>query len=494
MGKSQATLVQDWYIHSENGAKYTKITLENGAKYTKIILENGASMISRKIEPQITNWIKNGKNALLVTGARQTGKTFLIRELLQRNQCDYVEFNLIRQPELVSLFESASKNDMGKFISRLTVASDKELTKGQTIIFIDECQVYKEILTAIKFMVEEGSFRYVLSGSLLGVELRNLRSAPVGSLSVLDMYPLDFQEFTLALGIKSSTLDSLKTCFEKQIPVDDFIHERLMDAFYTYLVVGGMPQAVQSYIDNNDFYKVSQIHKDIIELYKQDFTHYEENQKLKLIKTYELIPSELNMKNKRYIFTDLDKNLKFDRYENSFNWLMDAGVALPVFNTTEPVIPLKINKQSNLFKLFLSDAGLLTTCYGRASQIKLLEKAKEINCGAIFENIVAQELISKGYELYYFASKVQGEVDFLIEHNGKALPIEVKSGKDFTKHSALTNILSNKNYGIDRAYVLTTANVSKTDKVTYLPVYMTMFISEESVPVPQKERIDLSDL
>lgn len=259
MGKSQAVLVQTGTFHSENGAKYTKITLENGAKYTKIILENGASMISRKIEPQITSWIKNGKNALLVTGARQTGKTFLIRELLQRNQCDYVEFNLIRQPELVSLFESASKNDMGKFISRLTVASDKELTKGQTIIFIDECQVYKEILTAIKFMVEEGSFRYVLSGSLLGVELRNLRSAPVGSLSVLDMYPLDFQEFTLALGIKSSTLDSLKTSFEKQIPVDDFIHERLMDAFYTYLVVGGMPQAVQSYIDNNDFYKVSQI-------------------------------------------------------------------------------------------------------------------------------------------------------------------------------------------------------------------------------------------
>ncbi|WP_027727920.1 ATP-binding protein [Treponema sp. C6A8] len=451
-------------------------------------------MLKRKLEDKFNEWLRTGKNALLVTGARQTGKTYLIRELLKATKSDYVEFNLIRQPELVSLFESASTNDMQKFISRLTVATEKKLTKGKTIIFIDECQVYKDILTAIKFMVDDGTFRYVLSGSLLGVELRNLTSAPVGYLSVLKMYPLDFQEFLKAVGIKDETLETLRDCFVNRLPVDDFIHQRIMDAFYTYLVVGGMPQAVQSYIDENDFRKVSQIHKDIIAMYKQDFTHYEEKSTLKLIKTYDLIPSELNMKNKRYIFTDLDKNLKFDRYENSFNWLMDAGVALPVFNTTEPVIPLKINKQSNLFKLFMSDAGLLTTCYGRASQIKLLDKEKEINCGAIFENIVAQELTANGYDLYYFASKTQGELDFIIEYNGKVLPVEVKSGKDFTKHSALNNVLSNEDYKIEEAFVLSSFNIQKEGKVTYLPVYMTMFLNEDSLQLPAKPKLDLSDL
>lgn len=451
-------------------------------------------MLRRKIEGKFTDWLKNGKNALLLTGARQTGKTYLIRELLRESKCDYVEFNLIKQPELKSLFESASNNDMQKFISRLTVATEKKLTKHKTIIFIDECQVFKDILTAIKFMVDDGSFRYVLSGSLLGVELRNLTSAPVGYLSVLKMYPMDFQEFIRAVGIKQETLDMLYDCFKKRAPVDEFIHQKLIDAFYTYLVVGGMPQAVQSYVNENDFRKVSQIHKDILAMYKQDFTRYEEKSPLKLIRTYDLIPSELNMKNKRYIFTDLDKNLKFDRYENSFNWLMDAGVALPVFNTTEPVIPLKINKQSNLFKLFMSDAGLLTTSYGRASQIKLLEKEKEINCGAIFENIVAQELTANGYDLYYFASKTQGELDFIIEYNGNPLPIEVKSGKDFTRHSALNNVLSNSDYKIDDAIVLNTFNVRQEGKVTYLPIYMTMFLSEDNMTLPQKARLDLSDL
>lgn len=449
-------------------------------------------MLRRKIEGAFNEWIKNGKNALLITGARQTGKTYLIRELLKENKCDFVEFNLIKQPEIVSLFESAVTNDMQKFVSRLSVATTKKLTKHKTIIFIDECQVCKEIVTAIKFMVDDGSFRYVLSGSLLGVELRNLTSAPVGYLSVLKMFPMNFQEFLYAVGIKQETLELLRNCFKRRTQVDEYIHQKIIDAFYTYLVVGGMPQAVQSYVDENDFRKISQIHKDIIGLYKQDFTRYEEKSTLKLIKTYDLIPSELNMKNKRYIFTDLDKNLKYDRYENSFNWLMDAGVALPVFNTTEPVIPLKINKQSNLFKLFMSDTGLLTTCYGRATQIKLLDKEKEINCGAMFENIVAQELIANGYEVYYFASKTQGEIDFIIEHNGNALPIEVKSGKDFTKHSALNKILLNDDYKIKEAIVFSNYNVSKKGNVSYLPIYMVMFLNEEDTPFPLKEKLDLS--
>ena len=449
----------------------------------------------RKVENQIKNWILGtNKEALLLTGARQVGKTFLIRELLKSNNCDYVEFNLIEQPSLIPLFESARMNDINSFLARLSVATEHELIKGKTIIFFDEVQEYKDIVTAIKFLVDDGSFKYVLSGSLLGVELRDLRSAPVGYLSIIDMFPMDFEEFLIALKVKQETLDYLNECFTEQKEVDSFIHERIIDTFYTYLVVGGMPEAVQTYIDENDFNKVSKVHEKIIEFYKRDFTKYEKKDKLKLIKTYDLIPSELNAKNKRYIFTDLDKNLKFDRYENSFNWLSDAGVALPIFNTTEPVVPLKINKQSNLFKFFLSDIGMLSTLFGRATQIKLLEKAEEINCGAIFENAVAQELFAHGYEGYYYANKKKGEVDFLIEYEGSCLPIEVKSGKDFTQHSALTNILANDNYKIKKAFVFSTYNLSVKGKIVYLPIYMLMFINEKAIPLPQKERINLADL
>lgn len=447
----------------------------------------------RKVETQIKDWIHStSKEALLLTGARQVGKTFLIRDLLKSNNCDYVEFNLIEQPELISLFESARMNDTKSFLARLSVATEHELVKGQTIIFFDEVQEYKDIITAIKFLVDDGTFKYIMSGSLLGVELRDLRSAPVGYLSVIDMFPMDFEEFLIALKIKQTTLDYLQECFKEQKAVDSFIHDRIIDSFYTYLVVGGMPEAVQTYIDENDFNKVSKVHEKIIEFYKRDFTKYEKKDKLKLIKTYELIPSELNAKNKRYIFTDLDKNLKFDRYENSFNWLFDAGVALPVFNTTEPVVPLKINKQSNLFKLFLSDIGMLSTLFGRATQIKLLEKAEEINCGAIFENVVAQELFAHGYDGYYYANKKQGEVDFLIEYEGSCLPIEVKSGKDYTQHSALNNIISNEDYSIKKAFVFSKYNVSVKGNIIYLPIYMLMFINEKSEPLPQKQRINLS--
>ena len=449
----------------------------------------------RKLKAQVNNWIlNNSKEALLLTGARQVGKTFLIRDLLKSNKCDYVEFNLIEQPELVSLFESARMNDIKSFLARLSVATNHELKKGKTIIFFDEVQEYKDIVTVIKFLVEDGTFKYVLSGSLLGVELTDLRSAPVGYLSVIEMFPMDFEEFLIALKVKQSTLDYLHECFTEKKEVDSFIHEKIIDAFYTYLVVGGMPEAVQTYIDENDFNKVSKVHEKIIEFYKRDFTKYEKKNKLKLIKTYELIPSELNSKNKRYIFTDLDKNLKFDRYENSFNWLFDAGVALPVFNTTEPVVPLKINKQSNLFKLFLSDIGMLSTIFGRATQIKLLEKAEEINCGAIFENVVAQELFAHGYDGYYFSNKKQGEVDFLIEYEGNCLPIEVKSGKNYAQHSALNNILSNEDYAINKAFVFSKYNVSVKGKIIYLPIYMLMFINERAEPLPQKEKINLSDL
>jgi uncharacterized protein len=440
-------------------------------------------MLFRKIKKQIEEWLLVGNDALLITGARQVGKSYIVRETLKEKAVDFIEFNFIKQPKLLDIFKSAIEEDADKFLMAIRVAANKQLKDG-TVIFFDEIQECKEIVTIIKFLVEQGKFKYVLSGSLLGVELTDLRSAPVGYLTTIDMYPMDFEEFLIANGLGDDVINNLKQCYTQLTPVDDFVHDKIIEAFYTYLIVGGMPEAVQTYLDSNDLVQVSKVHGKIIREYRKDFTKYEQSKKLKLLKTYDLIPSELNTKNKRYIFTNLDKELRFDRYENSFNWLIDAGVSLPVYNVTEFEIPLEASKKSNLFKLFLSDVGMLTSAYGSATVLRLLEKGKDINCGAMFENAIAQELTAHGYKNYYFNSKKHGEVDFLVEHNNELLPIEVKSGKDYQKHSALSYFMSTRQF--NSAIALSNFNVSQNDKIIYLPIYMIMFI--EKIEVIEKRK------
>ena len=452
-------------------------------------------MLWRKIETKINGWLKDGREALLISGARQTGKTFVIEKCLESSKMDFVSFNLIKSPEVVEVLNDCFKRDIGDFVSRISLLAGRRLAKGKTVVFFDEVQECKEILTAMKFLVEDGSFRYILSGSLLGVELVGIKSAPVGYLRTLKMYPLDFHEFLVALNVQPGLIEALRNRFEERNTVDDVVHSKLMETFYIYLAVGGMPAAVQNFVDGRDFMDVSDIHRMIIEQYKVDFTKYEKEQKLRLIGAYNLIPSELNSKNKRFILSDLDKNLRFERYEDSFLWFSNAGVAIPVFNATEPVVPLAINKKSNLFKLFLSDVGMLSTLYGNATKLKLLNNGEDMNCGAVFENAIAQELYSKGFSLFYYNNKRLGELDFIIEFNGSCLPIEVKSGKDYSVHSALDNVLKNPDFNIPFAYVFSKGNVRKEGKIVYLPVYMSMFIEEhnfhEKVSVPDLSKLVL---
>lgn len=452
-------------------------------------------MLYRKRHKDIVSWIRSGDKALLVTGARQIGKTFLIEETLKEENADFVSFNLIEQPEVVELFRAVEKSGIEKFLSRLSLLTEHKLVKGSTILFFDEIQQCRDIVTKVKFLVREGSFKYVFSGSLLGVELAGIKSAPVGFMNTLEMYPMDFEEFARALGLSDEVFQSLKAAFDNKTAVDEFVHDKLMEAFYNYLVIGGMPEAVNEYVTNHDYNRVMSVHNAIIPQYKLDFTKYEmENRKLRLLKTYELIPSELNEKNKRYTFARLDKNLKMERHADSFEWLVNAGAAIPVYNVTEPKIPLRASEKSNLFKLFLSDVGLLSTMYGRGTIIKTLNGERDVNYGAIFENAVAQELHSHGYSGYYFNSKKQGEIDFVIEYKNKCLPIEVKSGKDYKVHSALNNVLEQKSYGIDEAFVLCGKNLEVREKVTYLPIYMVMFIDERSEPIPHYDALSLMDL
>ena len=307
------------------------------------------------------------------------------------------------------------------------------------------------------------------------------------------MYPLDLEEFFIANGLSNEIIEYLKDKYINIEEVDSNIHNTLEESFYRYLIVGGMPEAVQTYINTKDLNKVYTIHMSIIKDYKRDFTKYEIESKsrLKLLSTYDLIPSELDSKNKRYVFTDLNSNLRFDRYENNFNWLIDAGVALPVYNVTEFQLPLEASKKSNLFKLFLSDVGLLTSLYGQATIIKLLTKKESINCGAIFENFVAQELKAHGFKNYYFNNKKHGEIDFLIEHEENLLPIEVKSGKDYQIHSALSYFMTTKYF--NKGIVFSNFNVSKKDNIVYYPIYMIMFLTN-IIHIDGVDTIDLSKL
>lgn len=447
-------------------------------------------MLYRKVQKDIEKWLNDGHDALLITGARQVGKSFLIRETLKKNKINYVEFNFIQNPNLLEIFNSALKNDSDRFLMELEVASNKNLTKD-TVIFFDEIQECKEIVTIIKFLVENGKYKYVLSGSLLGVELRDLRSAPVGYMRTIEMFPMDLEEFLIANKLSEKILNYLKDCFDKKLQVSDFIHTRLIDAFYKYLIVGGMPEAVDAFIRTNDLNEVSTIHKKIWQDYKKDFTRYEGKYKLKLISIYDLIPAELNSKNKRYNFSNINKQLKFARYENNFNWLIDAGVSIPVFNVTEYQIPLEASKKSNLFKLFLSDVGMLTTFYGSATILKLLDNGNDVNCGAMFENAIAQELRTHGFKEYYFNNKKHGEVDFLIEYNNQLLPIEVKSGKDYQKHSALSYFTSTNRF--DNAFVLSNYNVKVENNITYYPIYMIMFI-HSNFKINDKVSLNLDDI
>lgn len=434
----------------------------------------------RKDSIIIEEWLKRSDKALLVTGARQIGKTWLIREEIAKSGYRKFEVNFIDQPDLVDYLNV--KMSANEFLVKLKMIMPEDCKPQETVVFFDEIQKCPEIVTKIKFLVEEGSFKYVMSGSLLGVELKGITSVPVGYLTVLTMYPMDFEEFMIANNVSKTTLEMLKAKFETCQPVDEFIHQKLLSLFFIYLIVGGMPDAVKIYIATKDIREVDKVQRDIVALYKEDFSQYEsEDKKLKLISIYDIIPAELNKQNKKFVFTMLNKELKFDRYENSFLWLKDAGVALPVYNVEAPVIPLKASKSSNVFRLFSNDTGLLTSAYPAETKLELINKNSEVNNGAHFENAVAQQLTANGLEPYFCKKKNIGELDVLVEMDGKVVPIEVKSGKAYKAHKSLNNFMKISDYHIEKAYVLSVANMEQEGFVVYLPIYMCYLLKERKI-------------
>ncbi len=442
-----------------------------------------SKMIARSIEPRIKEHFRSSRNALFLTGARQVGKTSVVHKFAAENGYKLVEFNFLLRPESARLFQNL--NDVSELLLRISATADSELEQHKTIIFFDEIQEFPDAVTWIKALVLDGRYRYVVSGSLLGVEMRDIRSVPVGFMTEMKMFPLDFEEFVKALGVREDVLAAVRKSWGDRTPLDGFIHDRMMRYFNLYLLVGGMPAAVQQYIDTNDLQKVIAVQKSIISMYQRDISRYNKGGRFLINEIFDLIPSELNKAIKESNHLCYTENVNFIRRENDIKWLSNADMTLPAYNVVDPPrIPLKLNEQRNLFRLFQNDVGLLAAQYSNGIQLQILQGDVNINLGAIYENVVAQELHAHGWNLYY----LQGEVDFLLEEDSEILLLKVTTlGQEFC-HSRLDKIL--ERCGFRNAYVLCNDNVKTVGSITYLPIYMVMFIQRTTISSPLIYRVD----
>lgn len=413
--------------------------------------------------------------ALLVDGARQVGKTFTVREFARRHYESFLEINFIETPSAMAIFDGDL--DARSLITNLTAFSGAPLTPGKSLIFLDEIQECPRARTAIKFLVDDGRFDYVESGSLLGVKTKQVPSYPVGYESSLRMAPLSLPEFFRALGIQDEVLGAAREAVAHETPVSAAIHERLLRLFRIYLAIGGMPAAVQSFVETSDVAKAANVQRDILALYRQDVVKYASNP-THVRGIFDAIPSELDKKNKRFRLRSVGKSARMERYENDFLWIADAGCGLPCYNVEAPVKPLALNKKHSVFKLYSNDVGLLTASEDEPVQFELINGDAGINWGSVLENAVAEELASKGYQLRYFDRSRVGEVDFLITTPQGVLPIEVKSGRDYRRHRALDNLMDVREWGLEEAIVLCQGNVERDGKTLYLPWYALAFLPD----------------
>ncbi|WP_315897632.1 ATP-binding protein [Xiamenia xianingshaonis] len=434
--------------------------------------------LKRKAMEELVDW-KNGPSsavALLVDGPRQVGKTYLIREFGRTYYSHVAEINLLEIEGAAEAFNSASNSD--DLFARITLYASEPLVPHETLVFIDEVQEAPEMITAAKFLVQkEGcNYDFVFSGSLLGVELKDIKSWPVGYLREVCMHPLDFEEFCWACGLAETVLQTAKECVLTLEAIDPFVHERLLSLFYYYLVVGGMPQAVSLYVDTNNLQNVRGVQEAIIAAYRHDITKYCKEDPLVVKSIYDAVPSQLNSQSKRYTVAHMGKNVRISREQNKFLWLTGAGAAIAAYNVDEPRCPLAFAVNSTLFKLFMSDVGLLACASGLNVVRKTLGR-ESVNYGAVYENYVAQALVAQGIAPYYYRSRKLGELDFVIQGKlGLVLPVEVKSGKDYKRHAALRNVLSIENYGLEWGVVLSDGNVERNGSVMYVPIYAASFL------------------
>lgn len=434
-------------------------------------------MLWRKAEEEISDWIENGKKALLVEGARQVGKTFLIEECLKKCGFPNVKIDLVDDKAMLKSLSKAAEEGTKAILEALSFVVPEANENGKPIVFIDEIQKCPELVTMIKYLVQDGRYRYILSGSLLGIALAHVRSLPVGYMGILTMYPLDFEEFAFNTGWNKVSLAALRKAFENQTPVNEALHERALSLFKRYLLVGGMPDAVNEYLSSGNFKRVKQAQQMIRELYKGDFTQREEGNPLILERIYDLVPRRLLDQNRRFMVSDLRPESTYSEYEDDFYWLSKSGALIPVYNVSSPASPYEISTSSKLVKLYYNDVGLLCSTYEDPFAQALLAE-DEVNLGGIYENYVAISLLSSSSTPpFYFKSRKIGELDFLATYKGSNAAIEVKSGRYIHNHQSLEKMMAIPNYNLKKGIVLCNGNIEKEGEIIYLPIYMAGYIA-----------------
>lgn len=440
-------------------------------------------MLYRKIASKIESFLKSEKKRMLVvSGARQVGKSYIIREVGMRLYSNFIEVNMEEDKQSNRLFENARTVE-DFMIALSTIAGAKMKDSEKTLVFIDEIQAYSHLLTLAKFLVEDGRFTYIASGSQLGIALKTTQSIPIGSIELLSMYPLDFEEFLIANGVGELLINEMRRKFEAKEALNESLHMKVMDYFRKYLLVGGMPSAVNTYLSEHNMVSVRNIHRDISLLYKNDAAKYESEslRKLKIQRIYDMVPSNLEKVKKRIVAKDIEfkKGKRMADYQDEFEYLISSGITLEVQTISKPSYPLVENSGKNLLKLYMSDIGLLTGILYHNDVLPIMNDKCGVNLGSVYENVVAQELKAHGFKLYYYDNKKNGEVDFLIDSVDlmSVLPIEVKSGKDYYIHTALNNLLKVDEYKISNGIVFSNEEkVYNNGNVIYMPIYYVMFL------------------
>ena len=463
-----------------------------------MVIYNDLYMLERKFTSFLTSFLREEPNKiLLVNGARQIGKSYLIRYVGKKLFSHFVEINLKEDIEGDRVFADVRTPD--DLYMRLSNFYSETLgDKSDTLIFLDEIQNYPHLMTMLKFLNQESRYRFIASGSQLGVALSETPSVPLGSVTIAQMYPLDFEEFLWATGVGKEWIENIRQCYLDKRSLDNSTHNILLKRFQYYLLVGGLPEAVNNYLVDRNMVRVRQTHRDIHDLYRIDASQYDKEHKLIIRKIYDLIPSNLENKKKRMVYKNIEGKTgkTFSDYADEFEYLTNSGVALEVSAISNPRFPLAESDQKKLVKLYLNDVGLLTHLLYDLNVNAVLQDIKSINLGTVYESVVAQELAAHGFKLHYYDNKKKGEVDFLIDDYAglTVLPLEVKSGKDYTEHSALTKFIENPEYGISQAIVFSNEREIFTKKgVTYLPIYYCMFIQNEhfngSIILPELEPV-----
>jgi predicted AAA+ superfamily ATPase len=453
-------------------------------------------MLYRKITSYIEDYLKSDNDKILILeGARQIGKSFSIREAGTRLYPNYVEINFAEDDAGEQLFKNIHKKE-DFYLTLSMVAGDKLSNRDDTLVFLDEIQHYPQYLTMLKFLRADNRYRYIASGSLLGITLHDTTSIPVGSITIKEMFQLDFEEFLIATGFGTEAIAMLRQSFANHQSLTEEHHRHILDLFRRYLLVGGLPDAVNTYLDTHNIVKVREVQDSIRSLYASDASKYEKehNKKLLIRRIYEMIPSQMENKKKRVVAQDIrgKKGDRFNLYKEEFEYLISSGISLAVNAISNPHFPLSESLQKNLLKLYLNDVGLLTGLLYRNNIRPVLDDICSVNLGSVYESVVAQELRAHGHKLFYYDNRKQGEVDYLIDNHQtmSVHPIEVKSGKDYTVHSALNKLLKNSEYNVLAATVISNErNVQQVGKVTYMPVYFVMFMEADTPNTDETEYI-----